>query len=226
MDKKQRRRLKTMLAELDNGERLRLTKRATKLRKAALRTQKPGARRPEVDEFLFELVAPELGGDGPNDAELQAAAAAGAGRGVVTGIVAGACTVLLDGDEVAASLPADLAGRQQSDLADGDEVLVEPRGDRSPRDRGAAAPQPAHARRPARCAALARDRRQRRRRRRRRRRQGAAAAPAAHRPLPRGRRALGRPARPRRQQDRPSRRATSGTTCWHGCSRTGRSACR
>ena len=42
MDKKQHRRLKTMLAELDNGERLRLTKKATKLRQAALRTQKPG----------------------------------------------------------------------------------------------------------------------------------------------------------------------------------------
>ena len=126
MDKKQRRRLKTMLAELDNGERLRLTKRATKLRKAALRTQKPGARRPELDEFLFELVAPELG-EGPDDAELLAAAAAGAERGVVTGIVAGACTVLLDGVEVAATLPADLAGRQQSDLATGDDVLVERR---------------------------------------------------------------------------------------------------
>ncbi len=61
MDKKQRRRLKTILAELDNGERLRLTRRATKLRKAALRTHKSGTRRPELDEFLFELVAPELG---------------------------------------------------------------------------------------------------------------------------------------------------------------------
>ena len=126
MDKKQRRRLKMLLAELDNGERLRLTKRATKLRKAALRSQKPGGRRPELDEFLFELVAPELG-EGPDDAELQAAAAAGAERGVVTGIVAGACTVLLDGVEVPATLPADLAGRQQSDLATGDDVLVERR---------------------------------------------------------------------------------------------------
>jgi ribosome biogenesis GTPase len=129
MDKKQRRRLKTMLAELDNGERLRLTKRATKLRQAALRTQKPGARRPELDEFLFELVAPELGDDGPTDAELQAAAAAGAERGIVTGIVAGACTVLLDGGEVGATLSTDLAARQQSDLATGDDVLVERRGD-------------------------------------------------------------------------------------------------
>ena len=108
MDKKQRRRLKTMLAELDNGERLRLTKRATKLRKAALRTHRPGARRPELDEFLFALVAPELGA-GPDDAALQAAAAAGAEMGVVTGIVAGACTVLLGDGEVAATLPADLA---------------------------------------------------------------------------------------------------------------------
>ena len=128
MDKKQRRRLKTALAELDNGERLRLTKRATKLRKAALRTQKPGARRPELDEFLFELVAPELGAR-PEEAALQAAEAPGAVNGVVTGIVAGACTVLLADGEVAATLPADLAGRQQSDLAVGDEVLVERRGE-------------------------------------------------------------------------------------------------
>ncbi len=128
MDKKQRRRLQTALAELDNGERLRLTRRATKLRRAALRTQKPGARRPELDEFLYELVSPELG-EGPDAAELEAAAAAGAERGVVTGIVAGACTVLLGGVEVAATLSADLAGRQQSDLATGDEVLVERRDD-------------------------------------------------------------------------------------------------
>ena len=47
----------------------------------------------------------------------------------MTGIVAGACTVLLDGVEVAATLTADLAGRQQSDLATGDEVLVERRDD-------------------------------------------------------------------------------------------------
>ena len=37
--------------------------------------------------------------------------------------------MLLGGGEVAATLPADLAGRQQSDLAVGDEVLVERRGD-------------------------------------------------------------------------------------------------
>jgi ribosome biogenesis GTPase len=128
MDKKQRRRLKTLLAELDNGERLRLTRRAAKLRQAALRTQRHGARRPELDEFLYELVAPDLG-EGPADAELQAAAEAGAERGVVTGIVAGACTVLIDGVEVVATLSADLAGRQQSDLATGDDVLVERRDD-------------------------------------------------------------------------------------------------
>jgi ribosome biogenesis GTPase len=128
MDKKQRRRLKTMLAELDNGERLRLRRRATKLRRAAMRTQKSGARSPELDEILLELLAPDLG-DGREDADPATAGAAGALRGVVTGIVAGACTVLLDGVEVAASLSADLAGRQQSDLATGDEVLVERKDD-------------------------------------------------------------------------------------------------
>ena len=128
MDKQQRRRLKTVLAGLDNGERLRLTRRATKLRRAALRTQKTGARRPELDEFLLELVEPELD-TGPQEADLPAAAAAGDRKGVVTGIVAGACTVLLGDGEVAATLSADLAGHQQSDLAVGDEVLVERRND-------------------------------------------------------------------------------------------------
>jgi ribosome biogenesis GTPase len=126
MDKKQRRRLTTMLAELDNGERLRLTRRATKLRRAALRTQKPGVRRPELEELLFELVAPELGA-GSQDVGLPPTG--GADRGVVTGIVAGACTVLLGDAEVAATLPAGLAGHQQSDLAVGDEVHVERRDD-------------------------------------------------------------------------------------------------
>ena len=117
-----------MLAELDNGERLRLTRRATKLRRAALRQQRPGVRRPELDEFLLDLLAPESG-RGPDDAGPPAAAAAGAERGVVTGIVAGACTVLLGDGEVTATLTADLAGHQQSDLAVGDEVLVERRDD-------------------------------------------------------------------------------------------------
>ena len=73
MDKKQRRRLQTMLAGLDNGERLRLTRRATKLRKAALRTQKPGARRPELDEFLLELLGAELDGPDGGDGDGQVA---------------------------------------------------------------------------------------------------------------------------------------------------------
>ena len=62
MDKKQRRRLKSLLAELDTGERNRLTKRAAKLRKAALRTQRPGDRRPELEDFLLELVGEDLAG--------------------------------------------------------------------------------------------------------------------------------------------------------------------
>jgi ribosome biogenesis GTPase / thiamine phosphate phosphatase len=128
MDKKQRRRLRTMLAELDAGERNRLTKRAAKLRKAALRTQRPGGRRPELDDFLLELVAPEPGDD-RSPANAASLAAAGAEQGVVTGIVAGACTVLLGDDELPAMLPDDLAGRQQSDLAVGDEVFVERRGE-------------------------------------------------------------------------------------------------
>jgi ribosome biogenesis GTPase len=133
MDKKQRRRLRSVLAELDAGERNRLNRRAAKLRRAAMRAQRPGGPRLELDDFLLELVTP--GRDDRGSAEDAAglvyasAAPAGTERGVVTGIGAGACTVLLDDGEVPAALPRALAARQQSDLAVGDEVLVEPLGD-------------------------------------------------------------------------------------------------
>jgi ribosome biogenesis GTPase len=131
MDKKQRRRLRSLLAELDTGERNRLTKLAAKLRKAALRTHKPGGPRLELEDFLLELVGAEPD-DGP-DAARHPRATADGDRGVVTGIVAGACTVLLGDNgsrrEVPAALPPDLAGRQQSELSVGDHVLVERRGE-------------------------------------------------------------------------------------------------
>jgi hypothetical protein len=134
MDKKQRRRLRTMLAELDTGERNRLTSKAAKLRKAALRTRKAGEGRPQLDDFLLELVAPAMDdvsgspetGSGP---EHESPSAAGGPRGVVAGISTGACVVRLDDGEVPAILPRDLAGRQRSDLAVGDEVLLERRGE-------------------------------------------------------------------------------------------------
>ena len=143
MDKKQRRRLKRLLAELDTGERNKLTKRAAKLRKAALRTQKPGDRRPELEDFLLELVdrgprgrtgrrAGGPSGRGASAAEADLTGVAG-DRGVVTGIAAAACLGAArrepPGEDVAALLSPELAGRQQSDLAVGDHVLVERRGD-------------------------------------------------------------------------------------------------
>ena len=70
------------------------------------------------------------GGDGGAHADAgRSATAAGDARGVVTGIAAGVCTALLDGVEVTAVLPRDLAGRQQSDLAVGDDVLLERQGE-------------------------------------------------------------------------------------------------
>ena len=78
MDKKQRRRLRSLLAELDTGERNRLTKRAAKLRKAALRTHKPGGPRLELEDFLLELVGAELDGPGRTPARPDPGAAAGA----------------------------------------------------------------------------------------------------------------------------------------------------
>src|SRR5665647_1788158 len=59
MDKRQRRRLRDLLADLDVGERSRLTKRAAKLRKAALRTLTGDARRPELEDFPLLLPHPE-----------------------------------------------------------------------------------------------------------------------------------------------------------------------
>ena len=135
MDKKQRRRLKSLLAELDTGERNRLTKRAAKLRKAALKTRRPDGRRLELEDFLLELVGEELAGTGDNGARPDGPPEDGGGAtgrlGVVAGITAGACAVRLDGEtgDVAAVLPAGLAGRQQSELAVGDRVLVEQRDD-------------------------------------------------------------------------------------------------
>jgi ribosome biogenesis GTPase / thiamine phosphate phosphatase len=138
MDKKQRRRLKSLLAGLDTGERNRLTKRAARLRKAALRTQRPGGRRPELEDFLLELLTEDLasapGGEagpavGPDGSSAVSLETVDIGdRGMVTGIAAGTCLVRLDGppgEEVAAALPPELAGRQKSDLAVGDHVLVE-----------------------------------------------------------------------------------------------------
>jgi ribosome biogenesis GTPase len=125
MDKKQRRRLRSMLAELDTSERNKLKKRAAKLRKAALRTRGPNGPKLELEDFLLELVAAELGnGDGAGAPE-----GAGGERAVVTGIAAGVSTVLLKDGETQAALPSSLAGRQQSDLAVGDEVLVERHGE-------------------------------------------------------------------------------------------------
>ena len=126
-----------MLAELDTGERNRLTKRAARLRKAALRSRGPDGPRLELEDFLLELVGAGPGagdqpgggnGSGPagnRPAAALTATASTSERGIVTGITAGACTVLRDDGEAAAALPRDLTGRQQSDLAVGDDVLVE-----------------------------------------------------------------------------------------------------
>jgi len=131
MDKKQRRRLKTMLAELDTGERTRLVKRAAKLRNASLRTMTGDGRRPEIEDFLLPLLdeqeeaaagfADRTAGGAPADLD-------GSRRGTVVAVSAGACTVRSGDDQLDAILPADLTRRQQSGLAVGDEVLLEPRG--------------------------------------------------------------------------------------------------
>ena len=134
MDKKQRRRLKDLLARLDTGERNRLTKRADKLRKVALRGLPHGARRPELDDFRLLLLDAEQEQANGFAAEQDGAgamtgAAADGSRGVVVAVAAGICRVVAGGDLLDVVLPGDLARRQRSGLTVGDEVLLEPFGE-------------------------------------------------------------------------------------------------
>ena len=134
MDKKQRRRLRALLADLDSGERNRLTRRAAKLRKAALRTMTGDEHRPELQDFLLRLLdEQEEAAAGfaaaPGGAASPPAGLDGSRRGTVIAVSAGACVVQAGGDSLDAVLPADLTRRQQSGLAVGDEVLLEPLGE-------------------------------------------------------------------------------------------------
>ena len=134
MDKRQRRRLRDLLAKLDAGERARLKKRAAKLRQAALRTMTGDARRPELEDFLLRLLdEQEKAAAGfaaaPSGAAAPPAGLDGSRRGTVIVVTAGACVVQAGGDALNAVLPADLTRRQQSRLAVGDEVLLEPFGE-------------------------------------------------------------------------------------------------
>jgi len=137
MDKKQRKRLKDLLARLDTGERNRLGKRADKLRKVAMRELPSGARRPELDDFLLQLLDAEqepAGGGALSGASAPPGAAAvpdaveGDTRGVVVAAAAGTCRVMAGEDLLSAVLPEDLARRQQSGITVGDEVVLEPFG--------------------------------------------------------------------------------------------------
>ncbi|MCX6372346.1 MAG: ribosome small subunit-dependent GTPase A, partial [Actinobacteria bacterium] len=133
MDKRQRRRLRDLLAKLDAGERDRLTKRATKLRQATLRAMSGDARRPEQEDFLLRLLDEQeeaaAGFAAAGAAAGSPAEGDGSRRGTVIAVIAGACVVQAGSDLLDAALPADLTRRQQSGLAVGDEVLLEPRGE-------------------------------------------------------------------------------------------------
>jgi ribosome biogenesis GTPase len=133
MDKRQRRRLRDLLAKLDAGERTRLTKRAAKLRQTALRAMTGDARRPELEDFLLLLLDEQekaaAGFAAAPDGAASPAARDGGRQGTVVAVTAGACVVQAGDDLLDAVLPADLTRRQQSGLAVGDEVLLEPRGE-------------------------------------------------------------------------------------------------
>ena len=134
MNKKQRRRLKDLLARLDTGERNRLTRRADKLRKVALRGLPHGGRRPELDDFRLLLLDAEqeqasgFAAEQDGGGSMTGAAADGS-RGVVVALAAGTCRVVAGGDLLDLVLPGDLARRQKSGLTVGDEVLLEPFGE-------------------------------------------------------------------------------------------------
>jgi ribosome biogenesis GTPase len=133
MDKRQRRRLRDLLAGLDTGERNRLTKRAARLHKAALRASTGDARRLELEDVLLQLLddreAAAAGFAAAPDTAALSAGLHGSRRGTVIAVSAGACVVQSGDDTLDAALPADLARRQQSGLAVGDEVLLEPFGE-------------------------------------------------------------------------------------------------
>ena len=98
MDQRQRRRLRDLLAGLDDGERTRLTKRAAKLHKAELRTMTGDARRPELKDFLLRLLDEQeeaaAGFAGaPDGATDTAPGLDGSRRGTVIAVSAGACVV-------------------------------------------------------------------------------------------------------------------------------------
>jgi ribosome biogenesis GTPase len=134
MDKRRRRRLRDLLAKLDTGERDRLTKRAARLHKAVLRTMTGDGRRPDLEDVLLRLLDEEDDAAAGFAAEARGAAAPppgrdGSRRGTVIAVSAGACVVQAGDDVLDAVLPADLTRRQQSGLAVGDEVLLEPFGE-------------------------------------------------------------------------------------------------
>ena len=228
-----------MLAELDTGERNRLTKRAARLRKAALRSAEARtARGSSSRTSCSSWSAPDsirwdqTGGDGRTPAQPDAGRTATASdrrarhrhrhrRRRLHGAAR-------DGRSRSSRRPCRATSPAGSRATSPSATTCSSSGRASDHRVTAvlAAPQPARARRPARGAAAARDRRQRRPRRRGRRRRGAAAASAAHRPLPGGRRAVGRAAGARGQQDRPARRGAASRAPRRACSRTGPSASR
>ncbi len=142
MDKKRLRRLRTLLAGLDVGERNRLTKKAAKLRRAAARSAQTGAAPRELEDVLLGLLGDEQGGDrSENDSAGSVAPVAERAaradpadqvpgvRGTVIAVAAGTCRVHAGGETHQAALPKDLARRQQTLLAVGDAVLLEAHGE-------------------------------------------------------------------------------------------------
>lgn len=143
MTKEERKTLENQLATLDANEKNKLYKRAAQMRKLAQKKQggrprraylhlaeddeptEVGARQPQstLHEFVLQILGQESPEVGETDARLPV--------GVVVAIGPRSAQVELDGRTLTAALAKDLAERQQSEIAVGDQVEVDRRSDDS-----------------------------------------------------------------------------------------------
>lgn len=148
MNKRDRKRLQGLLAELTDGERRQLYVRATKLLGAAGKANRaqgprlrfgpdsteeapPPARRRSpagsLDDYVLRLLLERR--DSPEAPADTATAAGASATGLVMRTGPGRCIVRVAGEDRDCTLGAELAGRQASELAVGDDVVVSRHGD-------------------------------------------------------------------------------------------------
>ncbi|MCA9309777.1 MAG: ribosome small subunit-dependent GTPase A [Phycisphaerales bacterium] len=144
-----RARLEAILASLDQTERNRLMREATRRRQAE--QERGGKRRPRrsnrsdeegsyqkfarggpardrasLHEYVLRVLAERLASGEVGSEEARAPAEEDSVRGIVTGITARRCVVRVEGEDLECSLDASIADQQKSLLAVGDDVMVRP----------------------------------------------------------------------------------------------------